>query len=99
MKWPEKLPAYHLRVPIVPEQFDEDQYGEFHEDQTGYWIGVSPDLPEPEADLTVAHEILHAWFRLSGLVRTISDQEEAFCDGLAPLLCQLIKEYQNGEDR
>lgn len=95
MKWPTSIPVYHLRVPIKPEQFDEDQYGEFHEDQTGYWIGVSPDIPEAEQDLTIAHEIVHAWLRLSGLVRTLADTEEAICDGLAPLICQLVKELQD----
>ena len=90
---------YHMQIPIQSELFDEDQFGEFHETQEGYSIGVSPDIPEGEKDLTIAHEILHAWFRISGLIHAIGDNEEAFCDGLAPLLCQLIKEYQNGENR
>ena len=99
MRWPNPVPVYHMGIPIQLELFDDDQYGEFHETQDGYSIGVSPEIPEDEKDLTVAHEILHSWFRISGLVRLIGDHEEIICDGLAPLLCQLIKEYQNGEDR
>jgi len=98
LRWPERVPVYHIRIPVQLELFDDDVFGEFHESQTGYSIGVSPEIPQEEKDLTLAHEILHAWLRLSGLVRLIGDHEETICDGLAPLLCQLIGEYQDGED-
>lgn len=98
MRWPERIPVYNAYIPVQSEDFGDDALGEFHETSKGFFIGISPDLPEDVADLTVAHEIIHAWLRVSGIVDIIK-YEELICNSLAPLLIQLLKEVQNGEDR
>lgn len=98
MRWPERIPVYNVRIPINPEDFNDSELGEFHEDSTGFQIGISPELPEDVADITIAHEIIHAWLRVSGIVDVVK-HEELLCNALAPLLVQLIEEVQNGKDR
>jgi hypothetical protein len=99
MKWPVTIPAYGVRIPIVPEEFDDGTLGEYHETSSGFLIGISPDLPPDASDLTIAHEIIHVWLRLSGVVEVVAKNEELICNALAPLLVQLIQEVQNGENR
>lgn len=98
MTWPEQIPVYGVRVPVVPEDFDDGTLGEFHETSSGFSIGVSPDLPPDAADLTLAHEVIHSWLRISGIVEVLK-HEELICNALAPLLVQLLEEVQNGENR
>ena len=98
MRWPTRIPVYSAHVPIKAEDFVDEALGEFHESSKGFEIGVSPDLPKDVADLTSAHEIIHAWLRVSGIVEIIM-HEELICNSLAPLLVQLLEEVQNGEDR
>jgi len=95
MIWPEHLPVYSAYIPIELEDFSDETLGEFHETRKGFHIGVSPDLPEDVQDLTIAHEIIHAWLRVSGIVETVQF-EELLCNSLAPLLVQLLEEVQNG---
>lgn len=83
---------------VVPEKFDNGTLGEFHETSSGFSIGVSPDLPPDVLDLTLAHEVIHAWLRVSGIVEFLK-HEEVICNVLAPLLIQLLKEVQNGNHR
>jgi len=47
VRWPNPVPVYHMGIPIQLELFDDDQYGEFHETQDGYSIGVTPGFESP----------------------------------------------------
>lgn len=84
-----------MNIKIVSKELPEDVYGEFTDVPEGPIIYVAPRLSKKMRDNTIAHELVHAWLRMSGVVDIIK-HEELICNTLAPLVVQLIEEVQNG---
>lgn len=95
MRWPKWIPVCGVDIQIVSKELPEDIYGEFSDTAKGPIIYVKTGLSKKMRDNVIAHEIVHAWLRMSGVVDIIK-HEELICNTLAPLVVQLIEEVQNG---
>jgi hypothetical protein len=78
------------------------EFGEFLETPSGPGIRIASGVCGDWYDQVLAHEIIHSWLRITGIVDSIITdikQEELVCNALGPLLVQLLKEFDDGEDR
>lgn len=78
------------------------EFGEYLEMADGPVIRIGNTVCGDWYDQVLAHEIIHAWLRTTGIVDNIIKdirKEELVCNALGPLLVQLLKEFDDGEDR
>jgi len=99
IRWPNPIPIYSLDLSLEEADVSAGEFGEMLETGAGPSIRIGSHVKGDWYDLVVAHEIVHAWLRTTGIVdNIITDikQEELVCNALAPLLVQLLKEFEDG---